>query len=144
MDPNRPKTNEVPFPGNGSIPLKLREIFYSAGIEPTAGRRIDWGDLPYALYDKGLYLSGLPAKLFFTKDKPSAEEQATRLKVLLKWPFPGVENPLKLLEQACASGRLAMLRRPQGKSLFPLCDNCLNYSCTRPGRCVRSDQRGWE
>jgi hypothetical protein len=132
MEPNRSKTKEVPFPGNGSIPLKLRELFSEAGIEPTAGRRINWEDLPYSLYEKGLYLSGLPARLFFTKDNPSSEERESRLNVLLKWPFPGVENALKLLEQACASGSLAMVRRPQGKPSFQPCDDCLNCGCTRP------------
>jgi hypothetical protein len=139
MEPNCSKTTEAPFPGNGSVPLKLREIFHSAGIEPTAGRRIDWEELPYSLYEKGLYLSGLPARLFFTNDNPSAEEQVSRLNVLLKWPFPGVENALKLLESACASGRLVMLRRPQGKSSFPHCKNCFNCCCTRSGRRIRSD-----
>ena len=129
MEPNRSKTKEVPFPGNASIPLKLRELFSEAGIEPTAERRINWEDLPYALYERGLYLSGLPARLFFTKDKPSAEEQASRLNVLLKWPFPGVENPLKLL--AHASGSLKMVLRPQGKSSSQACDDCLNYGFTR-------------
>jgi hypothetical protein len=132
MEPNRSKTREIPFPGNATLPLKLRELFSEAGIEPTAGRRINWEDLPYALYERGLYLSGLPARLFFTKDNPSAEERASRLNVLLRWPFPGVENPLKLLEHACASGSLVMMPRPQGRPSFQLCDDRLICRCTRP------------
>lgn len=107
-----------PFPGNPSIPLKLRELLHEAGIRPRTDRRIPWDDLPYVLYEKGLYLSGLPASLLFaSKNDPTPEEQLSRLKTHLKWPFPGVENPLKLLQQACNSNALAINPRPPGRDV---------------------------
>lgn len=143
MESNRSKIQE-PFPGNSSIPLKLREVLHEVGIKPDASRRIPWGDLPYALYEKNLYLSGLPVGLLFpSKHNPSPEDQAARLHLHLKWPFAGVENPLKLLQQACTSNTIAAMHRPPGQLIsFP---NEAQLQCWyRSGCCVRTYKGGWE
>lgn len=118
MDPSHPKVvrspRKGPFPGSFQ-PLKLRQLLQRAGIEPTPKGHIPWGELPSILYNKGLYITGLPARLFFEDDKPSREDIDRRLNETLKWPPPGIISPLKILEKACMVDDLVkMLQRPAG------------------------------
>jgi hypothetical protein len=117
MDHNRSKAiRRGPFPGS-FIPLKLREIFYQLGLAPTTrDNRVPWDQVPYALYERGVYVTGLPTRLFFASDRPSGEELRARREQYLKWPPPGVPNPLPILEKACSEpGRVISLPRPPGK-----------------------------
>lgn len=107
-----------PFPGSLTIPEKLRKLLHDADIQPTEEGRIPWVSLPHILYEKSLYLSGLPTKLFFPTDKPSAREVAKRVEVPLKWPPPGHPNPLKMLKDA--SDNIKLLSRPPGQRLSSL------------------------
>jgi hypothetical protein len=122
MEAIRPKmVRKGPFPGS-HVPLKLRQIFHEAGIEPTPDGRIPWNQVPYVLYDKGMYITGLPTSLFFANDKPAPEEITHRLEEVLKWPPAGITNPLSTLEKACTiEGRVKLLPRSAGKHSTGLC-----------------------
>ncbi|PVF96011.1 hypothetical protein CPB86DRAFT_550261 [Serendipita vermifera] len=119
MDHNRSKAiRRGPFPGS-FVPLKLREIFYHVGLAPTSDNRVPWDLVPYALYDRGVYVTGLPTRLFFGgSERPTKEEMEARRDKYLKWPPPGVLNPLPLLEKACSEpDRLKSLPRPPGRDV---------------------------
>ncbi|KAG9056745.1 hypothetical protein FS842_009764 [Serendipita sp. 407] len=117
MDPNRLRVNtKDPFPSTHLHP-KLKGYLNLAGIEPDKNGRVPWKDVPYELYDRGFFISGLPRSLFFDKDNPSLTEQEELVKKPLKWPFRGL-NPLKDITDACSiDNRVELLPRPSGRNV---------------------------
>lgn len=115
MDQNHFNMSNLDLFPNSHVPAKLKQIFAEAGIEATRQGSVPWRKIPYILYNKRLYISGLPTTVFFTSDKPSDQEKDKRLNDHLKWPPSGISNALKALETACAmDGRIKLQPRPPG------------------------------
>ena len=103
-----------PYPKT-NVPMNLKEILRSVGIKANDKDRVPWNTVPYALYDKGVYLVGLPTTMFYDTDNPSDDQKRQRLETYLQWP-PVDPKTFFRLQQACSvDGLVHLVLRPDGR-----------------------------